>query len=166
MVPVFRTESCQDNRTFTSKNCENYSWMTLGVARYVRSYWDRRANAGCRVWHLTIAKERGTYAALHKYCRIPTLRFLYEIHFNIFFMSASWYVSQVVSFLWTSWVKLSTQWLCLICTVADQPISRSLLWTQYNVARRIQIMQHFIKQFSPTSYYFFPPVFVCSSTTF
>jgi hypothetical protein len=42
----------------SSKNCENYSRSTLGVARRLRSYWDRRADVGCCVLLCAPAQER------------------------------------------------------------------------------------------------------------
>jgi hypothetical protein len=42
----------------SSKNCEKYSRSTLGLARYLRSYWDRRADAGCCVLLRAPAQKR------------------------------------------------------------------------------------------------------------
>jgi hypothetical protein len=68
-VPGWKLSGWSNTRaTFSSKNYENYSRSTVGVARYLRSYWDRRADAGCCcACARATAKERGTYAALHKY---------------------------------------------------------------------------------------------------
>jgi hypothetical protein len=70
MTSAFLAESCQGDRTqgqqFSSKNCEKYSRSALGVARYLRSYWDRRADVCCVLLRAP-AQERGTYAAIHKY---------------------------------------------------------------------------------------------------
>jgi hypothetical protein len=44
--------------TIGSKNCEKYSLSTLGVARYLRSYCDRWADADCCVLLRAPAQER------------------------------------------------------------------------------------------------------------
>jgi hypothetical protein len=51
----------------SSKNCEKYSRSTLGVAQYLRSYWDRRTNECCSVLLCVPVKQWGTYTAMHKY---------------------------------------------------------------------------------------------------
>jgi hypothetical protein len=49
-VPAWKLSGWSKTRlTISSKNCEKCSLSTLGVARYVRGYWDRRADAGCCV---------------------------------------------------------------------------------------------------------------------
>jgi hypothetical protein len=71
-VPGWKLSGWWNTRaTVSSKNCEKYSRITLGVARYLHSYWDRRADAGCCVTPCAgtraTAKEWGTYAAMYNY---------------------------------------------------------------------------------------------------
>jgi hypothetical protein len=58
-VPGWKLSGWSNTRsTISSKNCEKYSRSTLGVTRYLRSYWDRRADAGCCVLLRAPAQER------------------------------------------------------------------------------------------------------------
>jgi hypothetical protein len=58
-VPGWKLSGWSNTRaTISSKNCEKYSRNTLGVARYLRSYWDRRSDAGCCVLLRAPAQER------------------------------------------------------------------------------------------------------------
>jgi hypothetical protein len=58
-IPGWKLSGWSNTRaTISFKNCENYSRSTLNVARYLRSYWDRRADAGCFVLLRAPAQER------------------------------------------------------------------------------------------------------------
>jgi hypothetical protein len=58
-VPGWKLSGWSNTRaTISSKNCEKYSRSTLGMARYLRSYWDRRADAGYCVLLSAPAQER------------------------------------------------------------------------------------------------------------
>jgi hypothetical protein len=58
-VPGWKLSGWVNTRaTISYNNREKYSRSTLGVAIYLRSYWDRRADAGCCVLLRAPAQER------------------------------------------------------------------------------------------------------------
>jgi hypothetical protein len=64
MTSAFLAESCRGDRTQGQHSVLKFA--TLGVSRYLHSYYDRRADASCCVLRAP-AQERGTYAAMHRY---------------------------------------------------------------------------------------------------
>jgi hypothetical protein len=77
MTSAIVFESCQGDRMQVQKSVLQIAKISVAVhsvwqSIYLRSCWDRRADAGCCVLLsapalITTAKERGTYAAVHTY---------------------------------------------------------------------------------------------------